>query len=263
MRFFSSLKKIGQEFGRGIVNAKRSVCRGIGTAIEKVGDLVNNVDIEILGINIQNDNPYLDKQVDLNDSSTSVQDTIDIYKMCDDVRRQISLQAKRCEDDAVDQLRKDINKFIDILAEVFPEDVMNQFSYDIADAFEDDIHNTVSQYVSENISTDSPEFVKILNMSDAIREEKTKDYTKKVINKALALLEKKCRDKKISIFRKMCDDLESYFQYEKDIAKEYEKNVREMKEHMNDLEYCRKQAINLVTDISYMETIRTLTYGNS
>lgn len=203
MIFISSLKKFGQEFGRGIVNAKRSVCRGIGTAIEKVGDLVNNVDIELLGINIQNDNPYLDKQVDLNDSSTSVQDTIDIYKMCDDVRRQISLQAKRCEDDAVDQLRKDINKFIDILAEVFPEDVMNQFSYDISDAFEDDIHNTVSQYVSENISTDSPEFVKILNMSDAIREEKTKEYTKKVINKALALLEEKCRDKK-SLFLERC-----------------------------------------------------------
>ena len=97
--------------------------------------------------------------------------------------------------------------------------------------------------MSENISTDSPEFVKILNMSDAIREEKTKEYTKKVINKALALLEEKCR--------------------EKDVAKELEKNVREMKEHTNDLEYCRKQAINLVTDISYMETIRTLTYGNS
>lgn len=260
MGLFSSFFK---EIGRGFVNAKRSVCRGIGSAIEKFGELVNNVDIELAGMNIQSDNPYLDKQVDLNDSNTSVQDTIDVYKACEDVRKQVSSQAKKCEDNAVDQLKGEINKFIDVLAEVFPEDVMNQFSYDIEDAFEDDIHNTISQYVSEHISTDSPEFVKILNMGDAIREEKTKEYTKKVIDDALVLLEKKCRAKKISIYRKMCTDLENYFQYEKNVTKEFEKNVKSMKEHQNDLEYCRKQAISLVDDISYMETIRTLTYGNS
>lgn len=260
MGFFSSFCK---EIGRGLVNAKRSVCRGFGSAIEKFGELVNNVDIELVGMNIQNDNPYLDKQVDLNDSNTSVQDTIDVYKACEDVKKQVSSQAKKCEDDAVDQLKSEINKFIDVLAEVFPEDVINQFSYDIEDAFEDDIHNTISQYVSKHISTDSPEFIKILNMSDAIREEKTKEYTKKVIDDARVLLEKKCRTKKISIYRKMCNDLENYFQYERDVTKEFEKNIKAAEEHINDLEYCRKQAINLVTDISYMETIRTLTYGNS
>ena len=260
MGLFSSFCK---ELGRGITNAKRTFCRGVGAVIEKVGELFDNFDIELAGMDIKNKNPYLKKQVDLNNSNTSVQDTIDVYKACEDVKRQVSSQAKKCEDDAVDQLKSEINKFIDVLAEVFPEDVMNQFSYDIENAFEDDIHNTISQYVSKHISTDSPEFVKILNMSDAIREEKTNEYTKKVINDARVLLEKKCRAKKISIYKKMCSDLENYFQYERDVTKEFEKNIKAAKEHKNDLEYCRKQAINLVTDISYMETIRTLTYGNS
>lgn len=260
MGLFSSFCK---ELGRGIANAKRTFCRGVGTVIEKVGELVDNFDIELVGMDIQSKNPYLKKQVDLNDSNTSVQDTIDVYKACEDVRRQVSLQAKKCEDNAVDQLKGEINRFIDVLAEVFPEDVMNQFSYNIEDAFEDDIHNTISQYVSKHISTDSSEFLKILNMSDAIREEKTKEYTKKVINDARDLLEKKCRSKKISIYRKMCNDLENYFQYEKDVSKEFEKNIKTMEKHKNDLEYCQKQAFTLVTDISYMETIRTLTYGNS
>lgn len=101
----------------------------------------------------------------------------------------------------------------------------------------------------------------------ARNQRKTKDMMGEMIDGQQKdheqLLEKKCRSKKISIYRKMCNDLENYFQYEKDVSKEFEKNIKTMEKHKNDLEYCQKQAFTLVTDISYMETIRTLTYGNS
>ena len=154
--------------------------------------------------------------------------------------KQISLQVKKCEDDAVDQLKGEINKFINVLAEVFPEDAINQFSYDIEDAFEDDIHNTLSQYVSENISTDSPEFVKILNMSDAIREEKTKEYTKKVINKALALLEEKCRDKKSLFLERCVMTLKAIFSTRKML----QKNLKRMSEKWKSIQMTWNTAEN-------------------
>lgn len=255
MGFFSSL-------GRALTNVKRAACRGVGKVIEKVGEITGNIDIEMKGYEIQCNNPYLEKQVDLNSSSTSVQDTIDVHKMCEETRQQAASQARKYEDEIVDKIEEDINGFIDALSEVFPDNILVEFDYGIEDAFEDDIHNTVSDYVARHISQDSEEFVKILNMNDSIREEKTDEYVKKVINQALNLLHNKCRDKKIAVYRKMCDDLEAYFINEKNIAEKLEKNMKELQEHKNDMNYYENQAIDTVKDIAYMECIRTLTYGN-
>lgn len=255
MGFFSSI-------GRAITNAKRAVCRGVGKAIEKIGEITGNIDIEMKGIEIQCNNPYLKKQVDLKNASTSVQDTIDVHKMCEETRIQAASQARKYENEIVDKIEEDINGFIDALAEVFPEKILEEFDYSITDAFEDDIHNTVSDYVATHISQDSDEFVKILNMDDSIREEKTDEYVKKVINEALILLHKKCKNKKVAIYRKMCDDLEMYFRDEKNIAEQLEKNMKELQEHQDDMDYYENQAIDTIKDIAYMECIRTLTYGN-
>lgn len=255
MGFFSSI-------GRGIINTKRAVCRGIGKVIEKAGEIIGNSYIEVKGFEIQCNNPYLEKQVDLNNPSTSVQDTIDVHKKCEETRQQAASQARKYEDEIVDEIEKEINQFIDALAEVLPENVLEEFDYGIGDAFEDDIHNTVSDYVATHISQDSEEFVKILNMDDSIRAEKTDEYVKKVINDAVKLLNNKCKNKKIAVYRKMCDDLEEYFTKEKNIAEKLEQNMKELLEHQNDIEYCKKQVIDTVKDIAYMECIRTLTYEN-
>lgn len=255
MGFFS-------EIGRWATNTKRAICRSVGKAIEKVGEITSNIDIEMFGFDIQCKNPYLEKQVDLNSSETSVQDTIDVHKMCEETRQQAASQAKKYEDEIVDKIEEDINRFIDTLAEVFPENVMEEFDYGIGDAFEDDIHNTVSDYVAKHISQDSEEFVKILNMNDSVRADKTDEYVKNVINKALKLLYDKCRNKKKDVYQKMCDDLESYFTNEKNIAEKLEKNMKELQEHKNDMDYYENQAVDTVKDIAYMECIRTLTYGN-
>lgn len=256
MGFFSSI-------GRTITNVKRAVCRGAGKVIEKVGEITGNINIEMKGFEIQCNNPYLEKQVDLNSSETSVQDTIDVHKMCEETRQQAATQARKYEDEIVDKIEEDINEFVDALAEVFPENILEEFDYGIGDAFEDDIHNTVSDYVAKHISQDSEEFVKILNMNDSIRAEKTDEYVKKTINEAIKLLHDKCRNKKIAVYRKMCDDLEAYFSNEKNMAEELEKNMKELQEHKDDMEYYEKQAIDTVKDIAYMECIRTLTYGNA
>ena len=49
---------------------------------------------------------------------------------------------------------------------------------------------------------------------------------------------------------------------EKNIAEKLEKNMKELQEHKNDMNYYENQAIDTVKDIAYMECIRTLTYGN-
>ena len=124
--------------------------------------------------------------------------------MCEETRQQAASQARKYEDEIVDKIEEDINGFIDALSEVFPDNILVEFDYGIGDAFEDDIHNTVSDYVARHISQDSEEFVKILNMNDSIREEKTDEYVKKVINQALNLLHNKCRDKKWRNFLYTC-----------------------------------------------------------
>ena len=105
MGFFSSL-------GRALTNVKRAACRGVGKVIEKVGEITGNIDIEMKGYEIQCNNPYLEKQVDLNSSSTSVQDTIDVHKMCEETRQQAASQARKYEDEFVDKIEEDINGFI-------------------------------------------------------------------------------------------------------------------------------------------------------
>lgn len=255
MGFFASI-------GRAVTNIKRAVCRSVGKAIEIVGEITGNFDIEMTGWEIQYNNPYLEKQVNLNSSETSVQDTIDVHKMCEETRQQAASQARKYEDEIVDEIEEEINKFIDTLAEVFPEKIMEEFDYGIGDAFEDDIHNTVSDYIAKHISQDSEEFVEILNMNDSVRADKTDEYVKRVINEAKELLYNKCRNKKIAVYRRMCDDLESYFANEKNIAEKIERNMKELQEHKNDMNYYEVQAINTVKEIAYMECIRTLTYGN-
>lgn len=255
MGFFSSIK-------RGFINVKRSICRGAGKVIEKVGEITRITPIEMAGWNLQCDNPVLEKQVDLNSSVTSIQDTIDIHKLCEETRNQVAMQAKKFEDQVVDNLEEDINKFIDALAEVFPESILDEFDYAIGTTFEDDIHNTVSDYVSVHVSQDSEEFVKILNMKDSVRAEKTDEYVKKVLSDALKQLQEKSKFKKISIYRKMCDDLDSYFSNEKRIAEEAENNMKALQKRKGDIKYLEEQAIQTVVDVAYMECIRTLTYSN-
>lgn len=256
MGLFSSI-------GRAFTNAKRAVCRAAGKVIEKVGEITRNIDIELAGWNIQCKNPVLEKKVDLDNADTSVQDTIDVHKICEQTRNQAALQAKQIEDQVVDYLEDDINKFVDALSEVFPEKILQEFDYEISEAFEDDIHNTVSDYVAIHISQDSEEFVKILNMDDTVRHEKTDEYVKNVLNNALKVLQEKCRLKKIAIYRKMCDDLETYFSREKRIAEETERNIKALQEHKNDMKYYEDEAVKSVIDVAYMECIRTLTYKNA
>lgn len=271
MGFGSLLSDIGnalgeavKETGRGLINAKRTFCRALGNAIQKIGDLFNNDDIVTAGIDLEVDNPYLEKAVDLDDSNTTIQDTIDIHKMCEMVRQDVASQAKIEEDLFVTQIENDINAYIDILAGILPENVLARFDYGISDAFIDDIHNTVSDYVAQNISQDADEFVAILKIDDdTIRKQKTEEYTSMVMKNAVSQLEEKCRYKKNAVYRKMCDDMENYFENEINIMQEYKKNIMEIQRHENDVEYCENQAVSIIKDLSYMECIRTLTYANS
>ena len=185
--------------------------------------------------------------------------------MCEETRQQAASQARKYEDEIVDKIEEDINGFIRcFIGRVFsPTIFLVEFDYGYWMMRLKMIFTiSVSDYVARHISQDSEEFVKILNMNDSIREEKTDEYVKKVINQALNLLHNKCRDKKIAVYRKMCDDLEAYFINEKNIAEKLEKNMKELQEHKNDMNYYENQAIDTVKDIAYMECIRTLTYGN-
>lgn len=249
--------------GRGIANVKRSICRGIGKVLENVGTVTHIWPVTGFGIDLQWSNPYLEKQIDLESTDASIQDTIDVHRACEKTRNDAAKQAKPFEDKMVDGLQEEINDFIDELAKIVPEDVLYDLNYGVGDAFENDIHNTVSEYVATHISQDSEEFVKILNMDDSIRAEKTDQYVKKVVKKAIEKVQEKCIRKEISIYKRMLDDLELYFTHERNYAEEIKRNIEELQKHKDDMAFYEEQAIQTVTDIAYMECIRTLTYSNS
>lgn len=258
MSFFSKAKNV-------LINGKRAVCRGVGDALEKIGEVTRISPIEMAGIYLWSDNPvYFEDAIDVNSSDTSVSDTINIHKKCEETRQVIATRAKNIEDKIVDELEEDINKFIDALAEVFPENVLAEFNYSIEKSFEDDVHNTVSDYVSVHISQDSEEFVNILKIiDDSERLEKTKEYEKRILNEAMKLLQKKCQSKKIGTYRRMLDDLQTYFTNEKNVVEELKKNMEELQEHKDDMCFYAEKATETVKDMNYMECIRTLTYKNS
>ena len=258
MVFFSKVKS-------GLINVKRTVCRGVGDALEKIGEVTRISPIEMAGINLWADNPvYFEDAIDVNSSDTSVSDTINIHKKCEETRQVVATKAKKIEDKIVDELEEDINKFIDALAEILPENVLAEFNYSIEKTFEDDIHDTVSDYVSIHISQDSEEFVNILKIADdSERLKKTTEYEKRILNEAAKLLQKKCQNKKIGTYRRMLDDLQTYFTNEKNIVEELKKNMEELQEHKDDMCFYTEKATEAVKDMNYMECIRTLTYKNS
>lgn len=259
MGFLSELK-------RGVTNAKRAVCRGIGSALEKIGDAIGDVTgnwaIEDFGIDLQCKNLYIEKPIDLNSTDTSVEDTINVHAICEKARKDAARQAKKYENDMFRKFQEKIGKFIEGLAEIVPEDILYELDYGIGDAFEDDIHNTVSEYVSRHISQDSEEFAKILNMDDSVRAEKTEQYVKKVLQDAVKKVQEKCKRKELSIYKRMLEDLDNYFTYERNCTEETKKNMVELQKHKEDMTYYQEQAIQTVEDIAYMECIRTLTYAN-
>ena len=246
----------------GAINLKRAACRAFGKTIEGIGKLLNDSTLEIKGYQIVIDNPVLKKRVDLTDSEkTSVQDTIDVHRMCEETRAQAAMQAKCYEDDIIDGIEDDINVFMDKLGEVLTEETLEEFFYSIDSSFVDDIHNTVSNYIASHISVDSEEFVSILNLPDADREKKTKNYVDKVLKNAKKELEKKANKKRMDIFHQIINDLDDCFSNEKKLNEEKQRIYKEMEQHRNDMEYCKKEAINTIADIDRMEAIRFLTYA--
>lgn len=247
--------------GRAIVNARRAVCRAVGAAIEKVGEVTHITGLEMAGIEIQINNPYLEKRVDM--STASVEETIDVHKMCEQTRTDVARQASKYEDEAICSLRNDIGTFIGVLAEVLPQEELTELGYGIDDSFEDDIRGTVSDYVATHISLDSEEFVKILNVRDSERKEKTADYSKKVADEAKEAFRKKCVSKKVEIYQKMLDDMKEYFSNEKKLAEEAQQNLEAMQKHQNNIGFREDQAVKTIVDIACVECIRTLTYGST
>lgn len=258
MSFFSKAKNF-------LINGKRAACRGVGNVLEKIGEVTRISPIEMAGIDLWCDNPvYFEDAIDVNSSETSVSDTINIHKKCEETRQVVATKAKKIEDKIVDELEEDINKFIDALEEVLPENVLAEFNYSIEKTFEDDIHDTASDYVSVHISQNSEEFVNILKIADdATRLDKTREYEKRILNEAMQLLQKKCQSKKIGTYRRMLDDLQTYFTNEKNIVEELKKNMEELQEHKDDMCFYTEKATETVKDMNYMECIRTLTYKNS
>lgn len=258
MGFFSKIRS-------GAENVKRAVCRGIGKAIEKVGEITHIIDIEVAGWDIQQKNqPVYEKKVDLNDSDTSVKETLDIHKMCEETRRDIERQAREIEDDLIDALKHDIDVFIDALTEDrFPNEILSMFNYEIEDDFLDNIHNTISDYVSDHISQDDETFIAILNMDDSVRSKETSIYMSRILDEAKELLRKKCRDKKIIVYRKMYDDIDEYLNNETILVNKTKENLEKLEENRNNVENSKRQVIMHIVDISRMECIRTLTYSNA
>ncbi len=229
--------------------------------MEKIGDVTNLTGLEIAGIELQCNNPYLAKQVDLADAETSVQDTIDVHKVCEETRLQVSKQAKIIEEGIIDDIEKNVNSAIDELAGVLPENIIDEYYHEIGDAFEDEIRDTLTGYISSHISQDSEEFVRILKLPDSSREKDTQEYMQKTLNDAQTLLFQKANEKQISIFKKMFDCLESYFCDEKNLAKETKTKLEELQANENDVLYLCEQAKETAVDIAYMECIRMLTYN--
>lgn len=243
-------------------NLKSKVCNAIGRGVEKVGEITHIFSLEMAGYNMRINNPVTNK-VDVTNSETSVQDTIDVHMACEKARQEAAEQAAPMEEEYIDSIEEDIEKFKDALSEVLPMEVMQRFDYSLGNGFAKELQNTISDYVSKNISQDNEEFIKILNMDDSIRKKKSENYINKVLDEASKELQRKCKEKRIFLYRKMYDDLDEYFSNQRKIGEEQEQNYKELKVHENDIAYQKEKAIDKIVDIAHMGCIKTLTYANS
>lgn len=240
---------------------KRKAFNIIGQGIEKIGEITHIFSVEMFGLDMQINNPVKEK-VDVTDSNTSVEETINVHTACERARKEVAEQAEPIEEKLIEELKKDVNKFRDYFAEILPEDILRNFDYSLKDISIEEIHNTTSEYVSKKISQDNDEYVKILNMDDSIRKEESKIYIDKVLKEAKEKLESVCQSKKKNLYTKMYNDLEEYFTNQRKIGEEQQKNYEELKKHKDDIIYQEELAISTIIDIAYMECIRTLTFTN-
>lgn len=230
-----------------------------GFATSVFGDLVGSPEITEAGDNMMNFNlPFYEEPVDLED--TTVEDTINVQEICDQTRNEITRKFRHIEDNLIDSVKRDIDKYGDKLCDVFPKEFLYQHDYSVGKAFEDDIHSTVSDYIAKNISTDSDRFAEILKITeDGKRKSEIEDYSKNLIDKVKKILQTKCKNKKIATFRRMNEDLEDFFTNQKCLAEEKRNKLQELQKHNNDIQYLENQAINSIDDLAAMESILSLT----
>ncbi len=258
-------KKIGnglKEIGRGIENGRRYINRKVGEAIEKIGSITKIDFIETIGIDIQLNNPYLEKAVDV-DAEGDYKDLIDANALIEDIRAEAKKKGRVLENKMVDELRSDIDKYIDCLSEIFDDNTVIELGYEIENSFEDDIHNTFSGYISDNISVDSERFIEILKIQeDSEREIQAALYRDECVNKGITLLKEKCQNKKIEICRDMLKTVKRFLDEERSIAEEKKRKYTELQKKIEDSEYRKKESISTLIDLTLFECIQSLTYEN-
>ena len=234
----------------------------IGRCIEKVGEVTHIWAIESLGIDIQINNPVKER-VDPENPDTSVKDTIDVHMACETARKEAMNKFRPAEDEYISKIEDEINQVIDKLKQTMPEEAFDALMFLDVEAFEKEIRNVVSDYVSDNISVNNPEYINILKMDDEERKKSSKEFVDKVICGAANELYEQCKLKRFAIYKELYKSLEDYFSTQRKIGEEYERNVKEIQKHQKDTEYKNNATVHKVVSLAYMECIRTLTYSNS
>lgn len=258
MGFFS-------EIGRGLRNAKRAAFRGVGIAIDKLGDLFTSPTLWNIASNIELKNEIIKKPVDLEDDSASVEETIEFQKNCEDAQAQAALQAEKIEDDLIATFEKIVRSYTKAISNIFPDGLPAEFDYNeisLVEEFKKDIHNTVSDYVAVHISVDSETFVNLCKISDDSRPVKMYSYINTVLSKSLDEMKKKCKTKEIEIIGKIYAEISEYFDNEQSLIEETERNIKKLNQHIKDRDYCEAQAVDTIVTLSYLETMRTLTFDS-
>ena len=260
-KIWDSICKGAQEVGRGVRNVARTGARVIGIGIEKLGEITHIDAIEDFGIQLQLNNPYIEKPIDVDDDGSSVEDIIAINKMIEDTREEAEEKAFPIESRMVNELRHNVNQFIDALSEVLDEGFVMELGYSIETDFQDSIHGTFSEYISDKVSLNSEAYKELLKMDDSERQRASKDYLDKCVEEGIAILKRKCLEEQTDIYRKMLTDLKEFFAEKRELATELKEISIDLAKHMDEAEYITNEGRRTAIQLAYWESVKTLTYS--
>lgn len=198
MGFFSLI-------GRAISGTVKKIGNTVGTAVEKIGEVVHSNAIEMAGFKLQCACDFGENSWS---TSSSVEQTVDVHKELSMIIKDISPQAEEAEEDLIQICVKEIGKILDNFLTIAQEITVPTELLRIKETYEADIRTALSgqamKYAQPRLSLDDSRCTEILKIQDSSeRKKKASEFKEEVLKSAEEQFKQLCLGEK----RKYCEQM--------------------------------------------------------
>lgn len=176
--------------GKIVSEAAKAVGAVIGSAVEKVGQALNNDVIENWGAELRTRCQFGSTQ--WNDTADVVK-TVDVHKELEKVKQSIAAQAKDVEEDLIGECISEVKEAIDSILPLVFSPRLQLLSRSYAEEIHSELADLIMEYINPKLSMDDSACTKVLNiLDDQERLEASQRYQDSVLSGAVRSFKNEC-----------------------------------------------------------------------